>query len=120
MKKTNVEPIAMFFTIEMLLILEKLQKANIIHADIKPDNVLLKRQPDINTEAQTSSDMFKNVDPTMEMIDFGVSIDMSLFHKGQRFTHKFEKNDNRCPEMLDDKSWAYEVNINPNPTKIFA
>ena len=67
------------------------------------------RQPEFRTEAQTSSDMFKNVKATLEMIDFGVSIDMSLFHKGQSFRHKFEKVDSRCPEMLDDKPWTYEV-----------
>jgi len=109
MKKTSVEPIAMFFIIELLHILEKLQKSNIIHGDIKPDNFLVTRQPEFRTEAQTSSDMFKNVKATLEMIDFGVSIDMSLFHKGQSFRHKFEKVDSRCPEMLDDKPWTYEL-----------
>ena len=90
MKKTSVEPIAMFFTIEMLHILEKLQKANIIHGDIKPDNFLVKKQPEFKTEAQSSSEMFQNIKATLEMIDFGVSIDMDLFHKGQTFKHKFE------------------------------
>ena len=33
MDKTNVEPIAMYFTIEMLNILEKLHKSQIIHAN---------------------------------------------------------------------------------------
>ena len=111
MKKTSVEPIAMFFMIELLNILEKLQKSNIIHGDIKPDNFLVTRQPDFRTEAKTCSDMFKNVKATMEMIDFGVSIDMSLFHKGQSFKHKFDKVDSRCPEMLEDKPWTYEVSI---------
>ena len=69
------------------------------------------RQPEFRTEAETSSDMFKNVKATLEMIDFGVSIDMSLFHKGQSFRHKFEKVDSRCPEMLDDKPWTYEVRM---------
>ena len=55
--------------------------------------------------------MFKNIEATLEMIDFGVSIDMSLFHKGQSFRHKFEKVDTRCPEMLDDKPWTYEVRM---------
>ena len=109
MKKTSVETIAMFFTIEMLHVLEKLQKCNIIHGDIKPDNFLVQRQPDFSTDATNAEDMFKNVKATLQMIDFGVSIDMSLFHKGQSFRHKFEKVDNRCPEMLEDKSWTYEV-----------
>jgi serine/threonine protein kinase len=43
LKANEVEPIALYFTIEMLRIAEVLKKANIIHADIKPENFLLQR-----------------------------------------------------------------------------
>ena len=43
LKANEVEPIAIYFTIEMLKIAEVLKKANIIHADIKPENFLLQR-----------------------------------------------------------------------------
>ena len=103
MKKTSIEPIAMFFTIEMLQVLERLQKSRIIHGDIKPDNFLVQREPDF------AQDMFKKA--TLQMIDFGVSIDMDLFHAEQTFTFKFEKTENRCPEMLEDKAWTYQVSL---------
>ena len=103
MKKTSIEPIAMFFTIEMLQILERLQKSRIIHGDIKPDNFLVQRKPDFD------QDMFKKA--TLQMIDFGVSIDMDLFHADQTFKFKFEKSENRCPEMLEDRAWTYQVSF---------
>ena len=103
MKKTSIEPIAVFFTIEMLQILEKLQKSNIIHGDIKPDNFLVQRKPDFSQE------LFKKA--TLQMIDFGVSIDMNLFHPNQTFKFKFEKQENRCPEMLEDRAWTYHVSL---------
>ena len=109
MKKTSVEPIAMYFTIEMLHILEKLQRSQIVHGDIKPDNFLIQRKPELNTDAPNAQSMFKDISPTLQVIDFGVSIDMSLFHKGQSFTFQFDKVDNRCPEMLENKSWTYHV-----------
>ena len=112
MDKTSVEPIAMYFTIEMLNILEKLHKSQIIHGDIKPDNFLIQREPGLlNTDAPDAYSMFKDVSPTLEAIDFGISIDMSLFDKGQSFDHQFDKVNNRCPEMLEKKSWNYHVSI---------
>ena len=85
----------------MLQILEKLQTCHVIHGDIKPDNFLVQRKPDF------ASDMFKKA--TLQMIDFGVSIDMDLFHHSQTFKFKFEKQENRCPEMLEDQTWTYHV-----------
>ena len=111
MDKTNVEPIAMYFTIEMLNILEKLHKSQIIHGDIKPDNFLIQREIGLNTDAPDANSMFKDLSPTLEAIDFGISIDMSLFPKDQTFDHQFDKVNNRCPEMLQKKSWNYHVSI---------
>lgn len=111
MDKTNVEPIAMYFTIEMLNILEKLHKSQIIHGDIKPDNFLIQREIGLNTDAPNAHSMFKDLSPTLEAIDFGISIDMSLFPKDQTFDHQFDKVNNRCPEMLQKKSWNYHVSI---------
>lgn len=41
--KPLVECIAIFFTIEMIQIVDYLHKCQIIHGDIKPDNFLLMR-----------------------------------------------------------------------------
>lgn len=41
--KPLIEPLAIFFTIEMLQIVEHLHKCQIIHGDIKPDNFLFMR-----------------------------------------------------------------------------
>ena len=40
-KKTSIEPMAIYFTIELLKMVEALHKVGIIHADLKADNLLL-------------------------------------------------------------------------------
>ena len=81
----------------MLHILEKLQHCQIIHGDIKPDNFLVTQRPELGPKA------------SLQMIDFGVSIDMKLFHPGQSFKHKFDKVANRCPQMIEDQPWNYHL-----------
>ena len=44
--KSRIEPMAVYFTIEMLRLVESLHSVGIIHADLKPDNLLLQ----VNTE----------------------------------------------------------------------
>ena len=39
--KSRIEPMAVYFTIEMLRLVESLHCVGIIHADLKPDNLLL-------------------------------------------------------------------------------
>ncbi|XP_046620322.1 uncharacterized protein LOC124305212 [Neodiprion virginianus] len=93
------EPLAIFFTIEMLQIVEYLHKCQIIHGDIKPDNFLLMHLP---------SD---DVRPTIQLIDFGCSIDMSLFPESTKFTHVIKTEDFTCIEMQTGKPWTYQTDL---------
>ncbi|XP_034939383.1 uncharacterized protein BubR1 [Chelonus insularis] len=93
------EPLAIFFTIEMLQIVEYLHKCQIIHGDIKPDNFLLMHLP---TE---------DVRPTIQLIDFGCSIDMTLFPEGTKFTQRITTEDFTCIEMQTGRPWTYQTDL---------
>jgi hypothetical protein len=55
--------------------------------------------------------MFKKLKPALQVIDFGVSIDMSLFPVGTTFTHSFDKIESKSPDMLEGKPWTYQVSF---------
>lgn len=97
--KPLVEALAIFFTIEMLQIVEYLHKCHIIHGDIKPDNFLLMHLP---TE---------DVRPTIQLIDFGCSIDMTLLPENTKFTQVIKTEDFTCIEMQTGKPWTYQTDL---------
>lgn len=97
--KPLLEHLAIFFTIEILQIVEYLHKCQIIHGDIKPDNFLLMRLP---TE---------DVRPTIQLIDFGCSIDMNLLPEKTTFTQVIKTEDFTCIEMQTGKPWTYQTDL---------
>ena len=58
----------------------------------------------------SASTMFKKAKPALQVIDFGVSIDMALFPPGTTFTHCFDKAENKTTDMLEGRPWTYQVN----------
>ena len=48
--KMSIEPMAIYFTIELLKIVEAIHEAGIIHADLKPDNLLLQVNKNIRLD----------------------------------------------------------------------
>jgi len=64
--KQIIEPIAIYLTAELLGLLEILHSMKIVHADIKPDNFLVRHTPSTRVES------------SLQLIDFGKSIDLVL------------------------------------------
>lgn len=97
--KPLIEALALFFTIEMLHIVEYLHKCQIIHGDIKPDNFLLMHLPS------------EDARPTIQLIDFGCSIDMSLFPENTKFMQVIKTEEFTCIEMQTGKPWTYQTDL---------
>ncbi|XP_055383397.1 uncharacterized protein LOC129613385 [Condylostylus longicornis] len=102
-RKTNKnldEYVVMILTDQILQIIDHLHALKIIHADIKPDNFLL----------MTKLSYPKN-ELAVQLIDFGVSIDMELFPKKQTFMYTHEKDDFKCIEMREGRPWTYQTDL---------
>ncbi|KAI3364637.1 hypothetical protein L3Q82_011420 [Scortum barcoo] len=102
--KVMPQPLVMYFTICILHMVEQLHSVHIVHADLKPDNLLL-------GERFLENKCFEpeNVDHGLVLIDLGQSIDMELFPEGTAFTGKCLTSGFQCTEMLSGKPWNYQT-----------
>ncbi|KAG1654450.1 Mitotic checkpoint serine/threonine-protein kinase BUB1 [Nymphon striatum] len=109
--KSGMVPIefVIFLTIQILYILENLHLCNIIHADIKPDNIMITSIP---SPEDLQDDIFgENRKLNLKLIDFGRSIDMSLFPSGTTFTKVITTEGFTSTEMKENKPWTYQTDL---------
>lgn len=102
--KVMPQPLVMYFTICILRTVEQLHSVHIVHADIKPDNILLGERFLENKCFDSES-----ADHGLVLVDFGQSIDMELFPEGTAFTAKCLTSGFQCTEMLSGKPWNYQT-----------
>merc|ERR1719319_1373467 len=108
-QKSCIEPMAMYFTIEMLGLVEALHKINIIHADVKADNFLLQAIPSINKNATSAQQMFSCLQPALQLIDFGKAIDLSILPNNTIFSSLVKTDGLKCVEMREGKPWKHHI-----------
>lgn len=98
-KKTMEEGVLFYYTIALLRIIETLHSCGIIHGDIKPDNFLVLDSEDTLDCA------------CLKLIDFGRSVDMTLFPAGTTFTTNCYTEDFQCIEMKEGRPWTTQVDM---------
>ncbi|XP_072537172.1 uncharacterized protein bub1 [Salminus brasiliensis] len=103
-EKVMPQPLVLYFSVCILKMVEQLHQASIVHADIKPDNFLLGERFLENDDLDAES-----MDHGLVLIDFGQSIDMTLFPEGTAFTARCMTSGFQCTEMLSGRPWNYQT-----------
>lgn len=93
-----------FVGIQIAEILNYVHQAQIIHADIKPDNFVIVEQ------MSTDLPHHHYIKPFVKLIDWGRAVDMS-FYPDQTFKGRAGTNGFDCHEMQEDRPWTYQTDF---------
>lgn len=98
------ESLVVFITSEILKVISSLHTVRIMHGDLKPDNCMLR------FDSGFEEDRSKGWRHTgIKLIDFGRSIDMTLFPKNVEFKSNWATDNQDCPEMRNQETWTYQA-----------
>ncbi|XP_022748931.1 mitotic checkpoint serine/threonine-protein kinase BUB1 [Durio zibethinus] len=107
--KAMEEVLCIFYTTEMLYMLETLHGVGIIHGDFKPDNLLIRYSKDDLSEEGFKDRTGRWRDQGLCLVDWGRGIDMHLFPDNTEFTGDCRTSGFRCIEMREKKPWTFQV-----------
>lgn len=108
------ELLAMFFTVELLRVLQGLHDRGFIHGDLKIDNCLI-RLEDIPGGASAWSSEYNPsgeggwASKGIKLIDFGRTIDTNLYPAGQTFVADWKTDARDCLEMRQGRPWTFQT-----------
>jgi checkpoint serine/threonine-protein kinase len=108
------ELLVVFFSVELLRLVEGLHTAGFIHGDLKIDNCLL-RLEDVPGGAAALSSIYSPSGEQgwsykgIKLIDFGRTIETKLFPVDQQFVADWSVDAKDCFEMRQNKPWTYQA-----------
>jgi checkpoint serine/threonine-protein kinase len=102
------ESLVMFFTIELLRLVEGMHAAGFIHGDLKIDNCLLRLGDAPLSSTYDPSGAGGWSDKGIKLIDFGRTIDTRQFPADQQFLADWPTDAKDCLEMREGLPWTHQ------------
>ncbi|KAF8589804.1 hypothetical protein K439DRAFT_1657659 [Ramaria rubella] len=108
------ELLAMFFTVELLRILQGLHDHGFIHGDLKIDNCMI-RLEDVPGGTSAWSSTYSPLgeggwaSKGLKLIDFGRTIDTRFYPPGQTFIADWITDGRDCIEMRQGSPWTFQA-----------
>ena len=102
------ETLVMYYAVELLRLVEWIHGAGIVHADLKPDNLLLRNGGDDWCDwAPHRPGSW--AEKGLALIDYGRAIDLLMYPEEAAFIGDAGAEAFRCVEMQQGKPWTYQA-----------
>jgi checkpoint serine/threonine-protein kinase len=107
------ETVALYYTAEILRIIDTVHSCGVLHCDVKPDNFLVILDENCLEWSETYS---KNgstgwAGHGLQLIDFGRAVDTLLLPEGTVFTGHSRTDGFECIEMRDNCPWTKQLDL---------
>ena len=108
------EVLAMFFTVQLLRVVEGIHDVGIMHGDLKGDNVLLRLEEGQLTEPYTAAAAAADTNDAwakkgITLIDFGRGIDVQAFREESSFIADWDADSHDCAEVREKRPWKWQL-----------
>ncbi|KAG8641442.1 hypothetical protein MANES_13G147400v8 [Manihot esculenta] len=107
--KSMEEVLCIYYTTEMLYMLETLHDVGIIHGDFKPDNLLVRYSRDDLSEDGFEDRTGSWGNQGLCLVDWGKGIDLHLFPDDIEFVGDCRTSGFRCIQMQENKPWRFQI-----------
>lgn len=111
------ECLAMFFTVELLRVMEGVHDTGILHGDLKGDNVLLRLEDGALPSPYTPPTHEHTANGTgtawrgkgITLIDFGRGVDVRAFRPECSFVADWSADAHDCAEIREGRPWRWQL-----------
>ena len=105
------EVLAMYFTVELLKVVESVHSVGILHGDLKGDNCLVRLEAgDFSARYVASDQMDKDWNKKgITLIDFGRGIDTRAFVPGVQFIADWDTDSHDCTEIREKRPFVWQL-----------
>jgi len=107
------EVVVIFYAIELIRVLETLRKAEVIHGNISPSNVVIRNDPCDNWDEWREDRSGGWSGKGVAVCDWSSAVDVKSFTTAHRFTNSLYSIDMPCAastlEALNTAGWSYEM-----------